>query len=369
MEKEDDRIWTAEEIEEHEHDEWLKLQERGEEAYKEVEDEFRRRNEEEEEEDVYEDPYEKEERRIWKEEEEKAKEEYFKMIREEEEKGIFRQTVAELIEEESLKRKSRKKMDMKEEDEEPRLLDSSTTKTSDSTTDIDDLFQKIDLNNPQAVVECQEIEMDESTKAKDEELRTSKPGQIIEGDLKKEEVRRKRGEEEEEEKKIPTTKANNLWEWLRNMWTAPRDIQSNDIDEKQVKHKAPDEKIMHKEGGNLACTNCQKDFTEKDNKGNHMGQIHEGETLYCTECTKSVTGRDQLKNHVMKTETNYSQGGSHMFHKAHVNINPYRSSDIEENEVKRKAPDKTIMPNKEEMFELDALTLEEQFKQAMRPSL
>ena len=63
MEKEDDRIWTAEEIEEHEHDEWLKLQERGEEAYKEVEDEFRRRNEKEEEEDVYEDPYEKEERK------------------------------------------------------------------------------------------------------------------------------------------------------------------------------------------------------------------------------------------------------------------------------------------------------------------
>ena len=196
MEKEDDRLWTAEEIEEWEHDEWLKLQERGEEAYKEVEDEFERRNEEEEDEDVYEDPYEKEERRIWKEEEEKAKEEYFKKIREEEERGIFRQTVAELIEEESLKRKSRKKMDMKEEDEEPRLLDSSTTKTSDSTTDIDDLFQKIDLNNPQAVVECKEIEMDESAEAKDEEQGTSKPGQITEGDPEQKEMEGRRGVKE-----------------------------------------------------------------------------------------------------------------------------------------------------------------------------
>ena len=57
MKKEDDKPWTAEEIEEWEHDEWLKLQERGDEAYKEVEDEFERRrwseeNENEEEEDM-----------------------------------------------------------------------------------------------------------------------------------------------------------------------------------------------------------------------------------------------------------------------------------------------------------------------------
>ena len=156
MEKEDDRLWTAEEIEEWEHDEWLKLQERGEEAYKEVEDEFERRNEEEEDEDVYEDPYEKEERRIWKEEEEKAKEEYFKKIRYEEERGIFRQTVAQLIEEESAERRLEKKMEMEEEErnidsekpkdmeeeaEAPQPLNSWTAQTSESPTDIDALFQ------------------------------------------------------------------------------------------------------------------------------------------------------------------------------------------------------------------------------------
>ena len=37
------------------------------------------------------------------------------------------------------------------------------------------------------------------------------------------------------------SKANKLWNWWRNMWTAPRDTQSNDIEEKEVKHKAPDE--------------------------------------------------------------------------------------------------------------------------------
>ena len=71
-----------------------------------------------------------------------------------------------------------------------------------------------------------------------------------------------------------------------------------------------------------------------------------------------------------RTETNYSPGGSHMFHrsykrnKTHVDINPYKSSDIEENEVKHKAPDETIMPAKEEMFEPEALTLEGQTVQA-----
>ena len=35
-----------------------------------------------------------------------------------------------------------------------------------------------------------------------------------------------------------------------------------------------------------------------------------------------------------------------------------QSNDIEEKEVKHKAPDETIMPTKEEMFETDALTLE-----------
>jgi hypothetical protein len=50
--------------------------------------------------------------------------------------------------------------------------------------------------------------------------------------------------------------------------------------------------------------------------------------------------------------------GSYKRNKPHVDINSYKSNDIEEKEVKHKAPDETIMPTKEEMFEPDALTLE-----------
>ena len=116
MNKEDDQPWTAEEIEEWEHDEWLKLHEMGDEAYKEVEEEFERRRwseeeENKEDEEMEEGPYEKEERKRWREEEEKAREAYFLEIRQEEERGIYRQTVAELIEEEIAARKLGKKME------------------------------------------------------------------------------------------------------------------------------------------------------------------------------------------------------------------------------------------------------------------
>ena len=47
-----------------------------------------------------------------------------------------------------------------------------------------------------------------------------------------------------------------------------------------------------------------------------------------------------------------------------MEIPPSKSSDIQENEVKHKAPDETTMPAKEEMFEPDALTLEDGTVQA-----
>ena len=85
--------WDAEQIEAWEHDEWLLMQEMGDDYYK-----LHRRYEQEEEED----PFEVERRKEWDEEEEKAKDEYLKMIAEEEERSYFRKTLAEAIEEESL---------------------------------------------------------------------------------------------------------------------------------------------------------------------------------------------------------------------------------------------------------------------------
>ena len=84
MNRENDEPWSAEEVEEWEHDQWLKIQEMGDEAYRKVEEEG----------EMEEDPYEKEERRRWQEEEERAKEAYFQEIKEEEERGFYRQTVA-----------------------------------------------------------------------------------------------------------------------------------------------------------------------------------------------------------------------------------------------------------------------------------
>ena len=80
----------AEQIEAWEHDEWLLMQDMGDDYYK-----LHRRYDQDSEE---EDPFEAEGRIEWEEEEEKAKAEYFKMIAVEEERDYYRQTVAELIE-------------------------------------------------------------------------------------------------------------------------------------------------------------------------------------------------------------------------------------------------------------------------------
>ena len=82
--------WTEEEIEEWEHDEWLRMEALGgpllTEVWEEQIEKKRRIQEgEEEEEEMEEDPYEKEERLRWKEEERKAREAYFKEIEEEKE--------------------------------------------------------------------------------------------------------------------------------------------------------------------------------------------------------------------------------------------------------------------------------------------
>ena len=76
MNSDENVTWNEEEIEEWEHDEWLRIEAMGGEAYSkawEEQEEKKRRIEEgeEEEEDPYEDddPYEKEERLRWKEEE------------------------------------------------------------------------------------------------------------------------------------------------------------------------------------------------------------------------------------------------------------------------------------------------------------
>ena len=86
MNEEGAESWSEEQIEEWEHDRWLKIQEMGNDFYK-------------DDQDMEVDPFEEEERVRWQEEEEKAKASYFKMIKEEEEGGYFRQTVAELVEE------------------------------------------------------------------------------------------------------------------------------------------------------------------------------------------------------------------------------------------------------------------------------
>ena len=134
-----------------------------------------------------------------------------------------------------------------EEDQLSLIIDLPTSQLSNSPTDIDTSAQETNLNNLQAVVKSLRTKGGEAIKAKDGGLQMGDTGQIMGCCLMEEEVRRRRGEEKkeekEEEKEIPTSKANKLWKWWRNMWTAPRDIQSNDIEEKDVKHKAPDEGI------------------------------------------------------------------------------------------------------------------------------
>ena len=69
MNEENAESWNEEQIEEWEHDRWLKIQEMGDDFYK-----------DDEEREV--DPFEEEEKVKWQEEEEKAKAAYFKMIKE-----------------------------------------------------------------------------------------------------------------------------------------------------------------------------------------------------------------------------------------------------------------------------------------------
>ena len=89
----------AEQIEAWEHDEWLLMQDMGDDYYK-----LHRRYDQDSEE---EDPFEAEGRIEWEEEEEKAKAEYFKMIAGEEER---------LIQANSGRADRRKKFGQKEED-------------------------------------------------------------------------------------------------------------------------------------------------------------------------------------------------------------------------------------------------------------
>ena len=94
MNEENEGPWSEEQIEEWEHDKWLKMQEMRGEIYDPDFNFFK-------EEEIENNPFKDEERRKWQQEEEEAKEAHFQMIEEEEGRGYFRKTVSELIEEES----------------------------------------------------------------------------------------------------------------------------------------------------------------------------------------------------------------------------------------------------------------------------
>ena len=113
-----------------------------------------------------------------------------------------------------------------------RLSDPSTFRPPDSLTDIDASIQKTNLNSLQAVVEIEHREASEPSQELDVGLQLDDTGQVTEYHLDDKEVK---------ESNERASKANKLWNCCRNMWTAPRDTQSNDIEEKEVKHKAPDE--------------------------------------------------------------------------------------------------------------------------------
>ena len=180
--------WSEEQIKKWEHDRWLKIQEMGNDFYKDDEDKKV-------------DPFEEEERVRWQEEEEKAQVKYLKMIKEEEEGGYFRQTVAELIEERSAEKKLRKEMerkheetgkDLKNDDEtymsksnpnkekevDKEKMDEATSsdasalplsasptlRLTDSPTDSNSpILQETNLTSTQDVVETKQREFDEST--------------------------------------------------------------------------------------------------------------------------------------------------------------------------------------------------------------
>ena len=84
MSEEKAESWDSKQIEACEHDQWLLMQELGDDYYK------IHRNDH----DSEEDPFEEEERVRWQNKEEEAIAKYFKMIAEEEERGYYMHTVS-----------------------------------------------------------------------------------------------------------------------------------------------------------------------------------------------------------------------------------------------------------------------------------
>ena len=146
MNEDSAEAWSEEQIEEWEHDRWMKIQEMGNDFYK-------------DDEDVEVDPFEEEERVRWQEEEEKAKVKYLKMIKEEEEGGYFRQTVAELVEERSAAKKLRKEMERKHE---------KTGKNLKNDDEAD-----VSKSNPNKEKEVDKEKMEEATSSDASALRLS----------------------------------------------------------------------------------------------------------------------------------------------------------------------------------------------------
>ena len=244
MESEEDKIWTEEEIEEWEHDEWLRMEVVGGPSIREILEEQmekrRRRQEgEEEEEEMEEDPYENEERLKWKEEERKAREAYFKEIEEEDKKLEAEIREEEKKDEENKKLEAEIREEEKKEEEdgsklvyEPNLrpVDSSTLRPSDSSTNNNTTSIKSKLDNSQAVVEFPRdegaqsssdegdddprAEGAETAKAEDDKPQWCDTGQIRNGCFREEEVKIE-GQKEEEKKK----KKKRRWKRFSNMRT------------------------------------------------------------------------------------------------------------------------------------------------------
>ena len=106
----------AEQLEAWEHNQWLLIQELGNNYYK-----INSRDDQQSEED----PFEAEERVRWLEEEEEVKSKYFKMIAEEEERGYCRQTVSEIIEEKRASKKKKREMEEKRKEVEKEIQEGS----------------------------------------------------------------------------------------------------------------------------------------------------------------------------------------------------------------------------------------------------
>ena len=130
--------WDKEQIEAWKHDQWLLMQEIGEDYYK-----LLRRYDQDSEGG---DPFETEERVKWQEEEERAKAEYFKVIAEEEERGYYRQTVSEMIEERSSAKKKREMETKKRENGEDADRSKKDQRDTDKKADMSTrLFRKVEL--------------------------------------------------------------------------------------------------------------------------------------------------------------------------------------------------------------------------------